>query len=66
MGKISDRIMGSVDEFAGRFGNRLATWGMSLVARGATKTNLRRGCRFMPLRASARKTITGAWIINTV
>lgn len=38
MGKISDRIMGSVDEFAGRFGNRLATWGMSLVARGATKT----------------------------
>jgi len=37
MGKISDRIMGSVDEFAGRFGDRLATWGIDLVGKSITK-----------------------------
>ena len=33
------------------------------TARGATNTNLRRGGRTMPRRASARKTRIGAWKI---
>ncbi|MCK4721778.1 MAG: hypothetical protein KAT75_00670 [Dehalococcoidia bacterium] len=37
MGKISDRIMGSVDEFAGRFGNRLAEWTGSVINKGTEK-----------------------------
>ena len=37
MGKISDRVMSSVDDFAGRFGDRLRTWGGELVTKGTEK-----------------------------
>jgi len=37
MGKISDRIMGSVDEFAGKYGNRLMTWGGKVLTAGGTR-----------------------------